>query len=158
MPVSPVIFDDGGSTRLKHLINNGPGAMNGLLDVDTTVNPAQSTDTIAGPFTSVRVVTIDATGAATTPVNSALLSGDNFTITSDNGQTVTGVIDAQGRCVITIIGSNNNPPLMEAKQFKKKRRYVVANAGPIVAIDGTANGAVFHFVANNAIYSTLVIS
>jgi hypothetical protein len=156
---SPVIFDDGGSTRIKRLIPNGPGAMNALLDVDMTLNPAQSTETVAGPFTKIRVVSIDHTGFAATPVDSALRSGDSFSIASENGQNVTGDIDGAGQCVITVLGSANNPPLMEAKQFKKRRRYIVANAGPIATIDAVLNGVPVHFAAAaGTIYSTLVIS
>ena len=156
---NPVIFDDGGSTRIKRVVPNGPGAMNSLLDVDFSVNPAQANDKVDGPFTLIRLVSIDQTGTAATAVDSALVTGDNFTIISDNGQRVTGTIDALGHCTITVVGSANNPPLMEAKQFKKRRRYIVANAGPIQSIDGVANGAPFHFAAAaGSIYSTLVIS
>jgi len=158
MAVPPVIFDDGGSTRIKRLVPNGFGAMNGLLDVDENQNPPQSSETVAGPFTNIKVVTIDANGNSAPQLNSPINPNDTFTITSSNGQTTVGTLDNTSRCVIQVQGVANNAPLVEAKQFQKKRRYVVANAGPIQQITGNINGGNVAINTAGNLYTTLILT
>ena len=158
---TPVIFDDGGSTRLK-LVNAGFGAMNTLLDVDTSANPPASSAIVNGPFNRIIGVTIDMTGTAATFLNTALNANDTFLITSDGGQALAGSIDAGGRCTITLAPSQGNSPapLVEAKQFKKKRRYVVSNAGPILSVS-LNNVVMFNAIPlpapNATVYSTVIL-
>ena len=154
---SPVIFDDGGSTRIQHLVDQGVGAMDGLLNVNTNVNPPQSSHTVDGPFTRLSVVTIDTIKGPSTPFDSEICPNDTFTICSDNGQTVEGSINDDQECKIVLEGSQNNPPLVESIQFKKKRRYVVVNAGPIQSITVTVNGANTQ-IATASLYTMLVLS
>jgi hypothetical protein len=154
----PMIIDDGGSTRLKRIVQNGVGAMNGLLDVDDTANPPQSSETLNGPFSNVTVVTIDGNIVATTPVNNPISPNDTFTISSLNGQSVVVTITAGSGCVISVRGSQNNAPLVEAKQLKKKRRYVVINAGPIQSITVVLSGTSTNISTAGNLYSTLVLT
>ena len=155
----PIIFDDGGSTRIMKSVADDDEALDGLLDVDTNANPPQSSARVEGPFSQLSGVSVDYSGVPNQFVNTALIEGDYFTIVSDNGQSVYGAIDGNGRCKITVKGSTGNPPMVEAKQFKKMRRYFVGNAGPILSVDGVANGAAFHFQAPvNATYTSLIVS
>jgi hypothetical protein len=155
----PVVFDDGGSTRVKRLMQGGIGALNGLLDVDPNANPPGSSDSVHGPFTHIRVVTIDQTGLPNVSIDSALVANDNFTITSANGQTAVGAIDVAGKLTIALQGLVNNVPLVEARQFDKKRRYEVTNAGGIQQIAGTINGAAANFnVPGQNIYTAVIVT
>ncbi len=151
----PIVFDDGGSTRIKRLVANGVGSMEGLLDLDPNTNPPQSTATVPGPFSQVRIVSLDITGTAQTDVTIALANGDNFEIDSENNQVTLGAIGAGGKCTLTLQGAQNNAPLVEAKQFNKKRRYVVANAGSIqqVSVKGIAQ-----LNAAAKLYTTVILS
>ncbi len=156
---SPIIIDDGGSTRIKRLLTSGFGAMDSLLDVDESLNPPKSDTTVNGPFRQLKIAYIDKDGDPHKSVDSPLLPGDSFTVTSNNSQTVTVDIDANADGIIRLIGVGGNVPLVEAKQFKKKRRYVVANAGPILVVDGVAGGVAFRMdaVTLKSIYTSVVI-
>ena len=125
------------------------------MDVDDTLNPPQSTTTVKGPFTNITVVTIDANVVHLTKLASAINPNDNFTIASLNGQSV---INAAGGCEVTVSGSANNAPIVEAKQLKKKRRYVVTNAEPIQSITGNVNGAAVNINTAGNLYTTLVLT
>ena len=157
---NPVIVDCGGSTRLKRLLPAGFGELNSLLDVDPAVNPPRSVHVLNRPFANVAVASVDQAGVATQNLNSPIAGNDNFTIVSENGQQVVMQINgARTSLTITVQGQAGNPPLVEAKHFNKKRRYVVINAGAITSIAGTANGAPFAFNATpNTIYVTLVLN
>ena len=155
----PVVFDDGGSTRVKRLMQGGIGALNGLLDVDPNANPPGSSDSVNGPFTHIRVVTIDQTGLPNVSIDSALMANDTFTITSANGQTAVGMVDNNGKLSIALQGLPNNVPLVEARQFNKKRRYEVTNAGAIQQVAGTINGAPANFnVPGQNIYTAVIVT
>jgi len=155
----PIIFDCGGSTRVKKF-DNGHGAMNKLLDVDPNANPpASATQHENGPYTRIRVVTIDYNNP---PVLSDFAinpgSAFSFTINSENGQTVQGDGDINGACDITVIGSPNNPPIVEAKELIKKRRYVVINAGAINRVTVTVNGGPQQVTNAAHLYTTLMLT
>src|SRR5260370_33848182 len=136
---NPVIVDCGGSTRIKRLEHNGIGAMNSLLDVDPALNPPSSTQVLNRTFVQVAVASIDTGGIPTQQLNTGLAGNDNFTITSENGQQVQLQINpAQTSLTITVLAQPGNAPLMEAKHFNRRRRYVAINAGAIRSIVGTA--------------------
>ena len=140
--VSPVIIDDGGSTRVKWALAGGVGDLNGLIDVDETLTPPQSSDKANGPYNHIRIVYLTKDGGSLTPVDLALVAGDKFTVTSENGQTLRlEIVATTCDCKITLLGTSAASPLVEVKQFKKKRRYIVANAGPIDTVVGVAGGA-----------------
>lgn len=159
---NPITVDCGGSTRIKRILQNGAGAMNGLLDVDPALNPPRSTEVVNRPYSDVNVVCITSDGGMLPVLTDCpIAGGDNFTVTSESGQKVLLQINAANTSLtITIQGQPGNPPIVEAKHFNKKRRYVVINAGAIQSITGTANGAPFpDFNAPaNSIYVTLVLN
>ena len=55
---------------------------------------------------------------------------DNFVVVSGN-QTILGEIDIAGDLTLTIY-STVADPMVEAKQHKRKRRYIIANAPPLI--------------------------
>src|SRR5262245_34294704 len=148
MPGDPVIFDDGGSTRLKKKLPFGVGQMDTLLNVQTNVpveGRAGSThDSDANPgdgsYGKIRVSFIDARGAAFDAFTKGF---NNFEIVSGS-QRITGVLfPADGTLKslrITVHGPAENPPIIEIKQHDGQRRYVVANAPPIteIFVDGNS--------------------
>src|SRR5215813_9949982 len=84
----PVIVDDGGSTRIKHVRSspNDVGAMDSLLNVQPGGGGVQSTHDFKGAavggFTRLQVVFVaQATGNATTTTR-PLVSGDQVEIVS----------------------------------------------------------------------------
>lgn len=156
----PIIFDDGGSTRIKYF-DNGVGDMATLLNVNDAANPPQSTHTVNGNYTNAKLIWLGQDGVATPEMDVDLNPGDTLNIASLNDQSVTVTIGPAGECVITILGSGTVSPLVEAKQFKKQRRYVVANAGPIKTVDAKIGGVAqptFNAIANHSVYTTLVLN
>ena len=152
----PIVFDCGGSTRIKRLTSAAGvvGAMDKLVNVDDTVNPPQSQEVVKDNFTSIMIVSLDRFGNAVQAPVSPLPVPTNFLIESDGGQNVQGTVTATD-CTITVSGTTI-PPLVETKQFKRKRRYVVTNAGAITKI--TVNGAIKFNTNATIIYVTLILS
>lgn len=156
----PIIIDCGGSTRLKRLDSNGHGEMNKLLNVDPTTNPPRSdTESVNGPFSHIRVVTVDLNNPPQTPLDCDINPGDSFIIASDFGQSVSASISNGKQCAITLIGSANNPPVVEAKQVNQKLRYVVTNAGAINGVTAIINGRSINVpLAATPVYSTVILT
>jgi hypothetical protein len=155
-----VMIDDGGSARLRLLIAGGWGDMKGLLDVDDKASPPQSTHPVPGPYVHATLVWLDETAAAFPVVDTALNPGDNFTIVSGNGQSVKLTIDPTSQCIVTVSGSPNVSPMVEAKQFNHKRHYMVSNAGPIKTVDGIVGGKnikQFDAKAVGSVYTMLLL-
>jgi hypothetical protein len=154
----PIIVDDGGSTRLKRLIPNGNGAMNGLLNVNKNSHPPESSDSVPGPFSHIHVTTIDTTGRAT-DADYDLAANDSFAILSVNGQSAVGTIDGAGQLTITLQGQTNNAPQVEEIVFQNQLRYEVLNAGKIQQIIATQSGQSANFnVPGQSIYTAVVVS
>lgn len=154
---SPVIFDDGGSTRIKLRLSSGVGAMDDLLDVDPATGRA--TQTVNRPYTTITLSAIDNIGAPTPVLVAALVAaGDSFTLQSANSQTVTGTFGVAGHLTITLQGTVGNPPMVEAKQFAKKRRYVIANAGAIQQVSVTLGGVTQNFNTSANLYTTVLVN
>jgi len=156
---SPVIIDDGGSTRIK-LVNSGFGSMNSLLNVDDTANPPHSdTETLNESYSSMTVLFVDAEGNSHQPALSppALASGDVLVITSDNGQLVNFAVGGASSGV-SVSGPANAAPLVEAKQHLRKRRYVVANAGYIKKIEINSGRKYSFSVPHGTLYTQVFLS
>jgi hypothetical protein len=170
MPNSPVIIDDGGSTRIKQLKDNVN--MDGLLGtpsggVFVFQAPAD------GPFVDgggnfkchmkVRFhqndgnQTVLPPGGAGVPAGVDLQANDQVTITSQNGQVATITFDAGNLMQIALTaGAPGITPLVEAKQNLLQRRYVVINAGAIQTVTYTRGGVVnpvFDLTSNPSIYT-----
>ena len=152
----PIVFDCGGSTRIKRLTSAAGvvGAMDKLVNVDDTANPPQSQEVVNDTFTSIMIVSLDKFGNAVQAPISPIPVPTTFLIESDGGQSVQGDVSATA-CTITVFG-NTSPPLVESKQFRRKRRYIVTNAGAIARI--TVNGAIQFSTNRNIIYVTLILS
>jgi hypothetical protein len=158
---TPIIFDDGGSIRIRTEVLDGRCTVDGLLNVDLhrKGSPPESTETEEGPYTHITGRTICKLGDAKEIVDSPLIAGDHFTIHAANHQTVIVKIDDELRCVITLRGATGNPPIVDVSQFDDVRQYKVVNAGPIQMIDGEVNGEAFHFVAAEwkSVYTALIV-
>jgi hypothetical protein len=161
MAVDPVVVDDGGSTRITRLAPSGRGVIDRgrLVEVNKKSNPPQSSAGMKGPFTRIRVVTIDHTGVSNQAVDLPLVAHDTFTIKSGNRQIAVGAVDKAGKLTIALQGPAKNAPLVEARQVHKKMEYVVTNAGPIRRIVGTINGAPANLqVPAKNFYTAVVLS
>jgi hypothetical protein len=126
----PVVIDDGGSTRIKRFfLGDGIGEMDKLLDVDDLSDPANtrgSSDTINSDYTKVLIVCQDKTGAS---FSMSFAGFNNVVVASGLNQNVK-CTSLTNKLKITIF-SPGSDPIVESKQHKKKRRYVVSNSGPI---------------------------
>lgn len=167
---NPVIIDDGGSTRIRHhRIPHDPvagpvGAMDGLLDVQPVGGIGQSDHSFNGAlgnFTTLKVSFIDPASGVTTPVAGipALLALDKVEIVSGR---ITVRVDiragAGGASILTIVGSPGVDPVVDAKQHKKRRRYIVSNAPPIDTVTVTSAGiptVVFNSAVNDSLYTNV---
>ncbi len=159
---NPIIFDDGGSIRIRTEGLDGRCTVDGLLNVDLhrKGSPPESTETEEGPYTHITGRSICKFGDVKQVVDSPFGAGDHFTIHAGNHQSVIVRIDDKLRCVITVKGANENPPIVDVSQCDDVRQYKVINAGPIQSIEGKANGAPFHFVAAEckSVYTALIVS
>jgi hypothetical protein len=156
-----VIVDDGGSTRIKRLMG-GIGEMDSLLDVDALTSPTGargSTHDINKAYTTAAIACQDDSGSAfTVPI----ASFSTIEVSSQLNQSVM-VKKTSSKLTITIF-SLTADPIVEAKQHKRKRRYVVSNSGPIetVKVDGTLvydiNNAATLPTSRSVIYTSLVVT
>jgi hypothetical protein len=156
----PVIFDDGGSTRIKQIKGTtANGKLDELLD--------KMQDTAKGPFTQITISCIDTngksgppTGATATTFPIAMVNNDTFKIHSGDHR-VEGKITGGANCQITVSGVNNTEPVIEARHSKAKdqRRYVVSNAPSIDKVDVNATGPVQSFtVPAGTVYTIVILS
>jgi hypothetical protein len=130
-----VIIDDGGSTRIKQLKG---GEADGILD-DLI---SEKTDQAKGTFGSLRIVFFDADGEKHGPIDRVLDKNDSFVIQSGNSQKISGQLNGAKKLSLQLEATVADlDPLVDAKQHKTQRRYVVSNAGPIQKIDVTITGA-----------------
>src|SRR3979409_1755936 len=100
-----VIFDDGGSTRIKQLVGGtANGILDHLLEVSNPPGTQHSDDTAPGPFSQILIAFLDAAGGVTgtgparvlQPI--ALAANHAFEIFSDNDQRVKGKVSAGADC------------------------------------------------------------
>jgi hypothetical protein len=163
----PVIIDDGGSTRIKQVKQNAMGVMDSLLDVNSMpgTNRMKSEHTLTGEvFSRILIVYQDGEG---NPKSFLINAFDTILISSQFGQNVQVTKNNNGEITVTVF-SDVIEPMMEARQHKNRRRYLVSNSGPIetVRIDGSvvydtaANGGQTtpHGIAKPIIYTSIVIT
>ena len=136
---SPIIIDDGGSTRIKQI--NTASTMDGLLGRNHADAPANT-------FKKAVVVSLDADGDEKKRKSQALQVGDAVKVESANGQVATLTILGGLRGDLALSGGVE--PIVEAKQTGDQRRYVVTNAGAIQKITHTTNAGVATVLFNLA--------
>ena len=138
----PVIIDCGGSTRIKQLLSAGNSdTLDPLVDVDFNngsgeyESNAPASANAPGGFTSVNIVYIDQAGNAAADPNSpfTVAANNKIDVTSDNNQRVTVTIKA-ATADIKVHATGGIQPFVEGRSYKKKRRYEISNAGPILGI------------------------
>ncbi len=153
----PVIFDDGGSTRIKQLKANVN--MDGLLN-----NP--HSDKAAGAFGAPGAVVCTmkirfhhTDGAQGPIVNQALTAGDTVEIVSEDQQRVTLTFDntdARLQIVLDCLAAGVDT-LVDAKNHKGFRLYEVVNAGPIQTV--SFNGqTLFDVTVTPSVYTMVHLS
>jgi hypothetical protein len=145
-----VIVDDGGSTRIKQLKGDeADGKMDDLI--------SEKTDQAKGTFTTLRVVFFDAAGNAHGPIDRALSANDRIVIQSGNQQKVVGLLNGAKKLSLSLESDDpdNLESLVDAKQQKQQRRYVVSNAGRILKVKVNNAAAIFDF-ENDAEHATSV--
>jgi hypothetical protein len=132
-----IIFDDGGSTRIKRVLQGSAvGAMDSLLDVDDLASGDRGSDhTINDAFTKLMVVCQDKKGE---PFKITDTSFNTVEIASAMNQEILIEKVNSGAGIRVTVFSGVTDPIVESKQHKKKRRYVVSNSGPIerIMVDG----------------------
>lgn len=135
----PVIVDDGGSTRIRQVKDNG-------YEMDTFL--INGTATASGPFKDaqgnpkvvVRISTVNDDGSFKTPGNPAdwtdvnMVAGDKLTISTSTKHTVNAQLDPNGNLSF-VIDVSAGDRFIEARQTRLRRRYIVLNGGVIEAID-----------------------
>ncbi len=176
----PVLFDDGGSTRIKQLKGTPTGAtgkMDGLIEVVTVAGTAQSTDVAQGPFTKISITCLDESGnptpcldagggtvpAGTFPIPMAL--NHSFQIFSGKHRVQGKIVNNSGitggsaaDCQITVLGTAGIDPIVEARHSKQQRRYIISNAPAIDRVDVNVAGPARTFtIPTTAVYTTVVL-
>ena len=164
---SPIIIDDGGSTRIRQLKDDS--TMDGLIGTWSAGAPLfqdQSAD--AFPTCTVRVhFHDDPSGAQHAVVPVPLNPGDIVAIQSSNGQVANVLYNPAASPMplhLTITLSNNagGPnPMVEARHSNRRRRYTVSNANPIQTVTvNPAPGAVpiFNAATNPSVYTMVHFS
>jgi hypothetical protein len=168
---NPIVIDDGGSTRIKKIEGaGGPGKMDDLIDVTPGIGPpatagsSGSQHVAHGSYSQIMIVYQDSTGTAITiPVQPFT----SFEINSGLGQSIIGQVvaggPAGGPLLLTVFGTPGVDPLVEARQHRNQRRYVIANAGAIerisvTAVAGGVSNQVFPVAGVKAIYTSVVIT
>jgi len=119
------------------LFRSENGAMDTLLDVNELESPARASTQIGGPFTTITVSYVNQNGDGSVFLSQGLAPSDEITIATNNSHKVIFALDASWNASISVIGLNGAIPLVEAKQSKGKRRYVVINAGAIKTVSRT---------------------
>ncbi len=149
----PVIFDDGGSIRIRQLTDTNNANMDGLIGTPFTASPPELFG--ANPcYLAIRSNDIDGTaGLALLPAAGALLANhalqpnDVIVITSTNGHTATITISAAAPFFqIVLTGGGGGNPQVDGRQTGRRRRYVVSNAGFIQTVTYTLSGVAANIV------------
>jgi len=131
-----IIIDDGGSTRIKRVLaGSSVGAMDSLLDVDDFGDGTRGSDhTINDSFTKLLIVIQDKFGKPFT------INDSSFSTVEISSALAQEILAEKSASSLTVtVFSSISDPIVESKQHKKKRRYVVSNSGPIekITVDGT---------------------
>jgi hypothetical protein len=129
-----VIVDDGGSTRIKRVMSGtAVGAMDSLLDVDDLgAGKKGSGHTINDTYTKLLIVIQDKFGK---PFQ---INAPFTTVAISSGLAQEIVAETTSGSLKVTVFSQISDPIVESKQHKKKRRYVVSNSGSIekIVVDG----------------------
>jgi|SRR5262245_14843074 len=159
-----IIFDDGGSTRIKQLKTTGAtGKLNDLIDV--------LKDVATGPLKKITITCLDEDGAARLPTGASAGTfpltlggaGAIFTITSGDHQ-VEGTILPGGDCLIQISSTTASVvPIVEGRHAKGQSRYIVSNAPPIDQVvvklaGGTTKTFKVPTAAPKILYTAVIVS
>jgi hypothetical protein len=162
----PVLFDDGGSTRIKQIKATGGGPPDGHLDSLIEVAPAppapaHSNVTAPGAFTQIQMTCLDDTGAASFPFGGAIAMAAGHTFKIHSGKhRVEGKITGAGDCEITVSGVDGTEPIVEARHSNGQRRYIISNAPSIQRVDVNAAGPAktFNVPQPGTIYTVVILS
>jgi hypothetical protein len=163
----PVIVDDGGSTRIKHVRSSATdvGDLESLVNVQTNSSGIpQSSHTFTGAvggFSQVEVVFIDQATGTSSATAQALIANDKVEIVSGPIKVTMEVGASSSK--LTIAGTAAFEPVVESKQTrvktgstKRQRRYVVSNAPPIDTITlvrGTTSTPLFSAAGVTSVYT-----
>lgn len=123
----PVIFDDGGSIRIRLFEKGGPGKMDGLPKVNNKKSEHEVVDPTENYKQAFIVWAKDDGTAGQEPV---VLTPSILTLWDDLNEIKVEVSAAGKRLKITISGTNINPDVREV-QHSGKFSYTVSNAGHI---------------------------
>ena len=126
-----VIIDDGGSTRIKRLMN-GVGEMDSLLDVDNLGTPPGGRGSTHDINKAYSQAVIACQGDDGLPFSMAIGAFSTIEVASEMDQNVL-ITRTSSKLTVTPF-STVADPIVEAKQHKKKRRYIVSNSGPILTV------------------------
>jgi hypothetical protein len=153
-----IIFDDGGSTRIKQLQQK----LDDLLD--------NLKDFAKGPFSKLRISCIDKDGASKPPTGGGtfpitLVKNDTFKVFSGNHRLEGRIVDRSAGtgtatdCQITVSGVNGIDPIIEARHNNGQRRYIVSNAPTIDKIEVNAAGPAQTFgIPAGTIYTVVILN
>jgi hypothetical protein len=139
---TPVIIDDGGSTRMKHL----GGDLDGLMK-DSPVHEVKRA------LVSIIVTQIPKGGATVETTYNLAQVGASFSIVSENSQ-LNGVV-ASNTKYVTLSFSDS---ATDVNSTRRGRRYVVPNAGRITSVMFAGTGSVTSDTTIFATYVRLVFS
>jgi hypothetical protein len=152
-----IIFDDGGSTRIKQLKRK----LDDLLD--------NAKDFANGPFSKLTISCIGPDGSAGPPIGAgtfpiALVKNDTVKVFSGNHRLEGRIVDRSSGagtatdCQITVSGINGTEPIIEARHNNGQRRYIVSNAPTISKIEVNAQGPVQTFdIPVGTIYTVVIV-
>ena len=97
----------------------------------------------------------DSDGVAHGPIDRNLNANDRFEIQSGNQQKIVGLMNGAKKLSLSLeSGCTDLDPLVDAKQHKQQRRYIVSNAGPILTV--SLNNATLFDAENNAEHGSSV--
>jgi len=163
----PVIFDDGGSLRIRQVTDTKHGNMDGLL-ADPPSDTTPDAFAANSCFLTVRFHSENGTHhTVQTPTASALKTNDLITITSASGQ-VTNIAVVAPTAATNVLnisipdpaaGAPGSPALVYCTQdaATARRRYIVTNSGTISSVDYTPSGGalanLFDAIATPSIFT-----
>jgi hypothetical protein len=156
MAADAVIIDDGGSTRIKQLKGDeADGKMDDLI--------SEKTDQAKGTFSKLRVVFFDAAGGPHGPFDRTLGADDRIEIQSGNLQKVICLLNGAKKLSLSLESADADlESLVDAKQSKQQRRYIVSNAGRILKVQVNSDPAVFDFESiaehKTSVYTMVILT
>jgi hypothetical protein len=142
MAADAVIIDDGGSTRIKQMKGDvADSKMDDLI--------SEKTDQAKGKFKSLRIVFFDDNGEPHGPIDRTLNPSDRIEIQSGNQQRIIGLLNGAKKLSLSLESDCADlDPLVDAKQHKQQRRYIVSNAGAILKVTVNTDPPLFDVKSN----------